>query len=229
MGINKTGFPALGVLIVTMMMHIFPAKEAVGIMLPMLLIADIFAVIYYRNYVSWKILISLLPWVLGGIAVGAWILQYLTDDTLRILIGIIILVLIALQLSRNIFGKRFNELLPNSIWFSALMGMLGGFTTMVGNAAGEVMSIYFLLKQLPKKQFIGTAAWFFFIVNMIKLPIFMYLGMLHIEVLKFDLMLAPLIIAGAFLGLKLLNIVPQKIFQSIILVLATIGGISLLI
>lgn len=228
-GINKTGFPSLGVLVVTMMMHVFPAKEAVGIMLPMLLVADTFAILYYRQNVAWKLLFSLLPWVLGGIIIGAFTLQFLTDDTLRIMIGIIVLVLITLQLTRNFFGKRFNQLLPESSSFGAFMGLMSGFTTMVGNAAGEVMSIYFLVKQLPKKEFVGTVAWFFFIVNLIKLPIFIYLDMLHIEALKFDLMLAPIIIVGAILGLKLLDIVPQKMFQIIILFLATIGGISLLI
>lgn len=228
-GINKTGLPTLGILTVTMMMFIFPVKTAVGIMLPMLLIADIFAVIYYRRNAHWRLIFSLLPWVLGGLAIGYVILQLLDGEVLRKLIGIIVLVLIVLQLMRNKFGKRFNEMLPESRWFAALMGILGGFTTMVGNAAGEVMSIYFMVKNLPKKEFVGTVAWFFFTVNVIKLPIFIHLGMITTETFKFDLLLAPLIIGGALLGVNILPRVPKHVFEGAILIAAAIGGLLLVL
>lgn len=226
-GVNKTGLPTLGILTVTMMMFVFPVKTAVGIMLPMLLTADIFAVIYYRRNAHWRIIFALLPWVLAGLAVGYVILQLVDGDVLRKIIGVIVLVLIVLQLMRTRFGTRFNEMLPESRAFAALMGILGGFTTMVGNAAGEVMSIYFMVKNLPKKEFVGTVAWFFFTVNVIKLPIFIHLGMITATTFKFDLLLAPLVIFGALLGVNILPRLPKQIFENAILIAAAVGGILL--
>ncbi|WLV25222.1 sulfite exporter TauE/SafE family protein [Aciduricibacillus chroicocephali] len=227
-GINKTGLPTLGILTVTMMMFVFPVKTAVGIMLPMLLTADIFAVIYYRRNAHWRLIFKLLPWVLVGLAAGYVTLQLLNGDLLRKIIGFIVLLLIVLQLLRNRFGTRFNEMLPESRIFAALMGILGGFTTMVGNAAGEVMSIYFLAKKLPQKEFVGTVAWFFFTVNIIKLPIFIHLGMITATTFKFDLALAPLVIIGAFIGVNVLPRLPKRIFEGAILLAAAIGGVLLL-
>ncbi|MUV38244.1 hypothetical protein JNUCC1_02080 [Lentibacillus sp. JNUCC-1] len=228
-GFNKTGVPTTGILIIAIMTMIFPAKEAVGIMLPLLLTADIFAVIYYRRDANKRILLSLMPWVLLGLGGGYVILRFIDNDFLRVMIGVIVLGLIALDVLRGRMGDQFNRVLPDSMLFSSSMGVLGGFTTMVGNAAGEVISIYMLVKGLAKRNFIGTVAWFFFTVNIIKMPLFIHLDMVTSENLLTDLMLVPAVFVGAVLGVKLLPIIPRKIFRMVILLLAGLGGLNLLI
>ncbi|MGJ9459838.1 sulfite exporter TauE/SafE family protein [Oceanobacillus sp. CF4.6] len=227
-GFSKSGLPNMIILVVTVLTFIFPAKESVGILLPMLLVGDIFAVTYYRRNVIWKHLIKLIPWVLIGILSGYFVLSQASSDQLKPLIGIIVLTMIVLQLTRQKFGERFNQLLPTSLWFVALMGILGGFTTIVGNAAGAVMTIYLLVKGLSKEDFVGTAAWFFLFVNVIKFPFYVQLGLINQASLTFNLWMLPAIIAGVFIGIKILPLIPRKVFQRLVLGLAALGGINLL-
>ncbi|MGG4179008.1 sulfite exporter TauE/SafE family protein [Virgibacillus pantothenticus] len=156
-GFSKSGLPNLVILVVTLIMFVFPAKESIGVLLPMLLIGDLFAVLYYRRNVIWKYLISLLPWILLGIISGFFVLQQVNDDQLKPIIGAIVLIMIGLKVIRDRFGERFNQLLPTSLFFTIIMEVLSGFTTMVGNAAGAIMTIYLLVKGVPKREFIGLS------------------------------------------------------------------------
>lgn len=208
---------------------IFPARESVGILLPLLIVGDLFAVVYYRRHVVWKYLLSLMPWVLIGILFGYVVLEFISSEQLKPLIGILVLLLIILHISREKLGKRFVEYLPESKVFTYLMGILAGFTTMIGNAAGGVMAIYLLVKGLPKTEFVGTGAWFFLTVNVIKLPLYMSLGIMTGESLLFNAKLIIFIIIGALLGVKVIQWMPQKMFQTIVLLFAAIGAIRLII
>ncbi|WP_153737502.1 sulfite exporter TauE/SafE family protein [Aquibacillus halophilus] len=227
-GFTKTGVSSLGILVVTILMYVFPAKESVGILLPLLIVGDIFAVIYYRRSVVWNYLISLIPWVLIGILIGYFVLDQVNSDQLKPIIGALVLALIILHVSRERLGERFNQMLPKSLGFTLLMGVLAGFTTMIGNAAGGVMAVYLLVKGLPKREFIGTGAWFFLFVNLIKVPFYISLGLITFESISFNLWLVPTIIVGAFIGVKVLPLIPQKTFQILILAFAAIGALRLL-
>ncbi|MFC2949727.1 sulfite exporter TauE/SafE family protein [Virgibacillus sediminis] len=227
-GFSKSGLPNMVILVVTILMFIFPAKESVGILLPMLMAGDLFAVAYYRRNVVWKYLVSLIPWVLAGILAGYFVLMHINSEQLKPLIGVIVLAMIALHLWREKLGQRFNEMLPTSLWFTSVMGILGGFTTMVGNAAGGVMSVYLLVKGLPKKEFVGTAAWFFLMVNLIKVPFYLQLGLINGSSLAFNLWMVPAIIIGALIGVRILPLIPQQVFARLVLGLAALGGINLL-
>lgn len=227
-GFNKAGLPTLGILIVTMLMFIFPAKAAVGVMLPMLIIADVFAVIYYRRNVVWNHLIKLLPWVLIGLSVGYFVLDIINDQLLRSIIGGLVITMVGLHVLKDRFRQNFNDLLPTSKIFISVMGTVGGFTTMVGNAAGEVMGIYLLVQGFKKEEFLGTAAWFFMIVNLIKLPLYIQLGLLSGKMILLDLKMLPIIFLGAVIGVHILPKVPQRVFNFLILGVAVIGGINML-
>ncbi|MBU9712342.1 sulfite exporter TauE/SafE family protein [Evansella tamaricis] len=229
-GVSKTGLPTLGILVVATMATVFPARESIGIVLPMLIIADVVAVTYYRRSVNWKTLFSLVPWVLGGIVIG-FILLYtiVMSRPIEIILGVIILVLIVLQFSRERWGVTWTETLPQSKIFIGIMGTLAGFTTMIGNAAGPIMAVFLLAIALPKKELIGTGAWFFLSVNLIKVPMYGYLGLITFDSIGLNLWLIPAILIGAFLGIKLVPLIPQKHFNTIILILAMVGGIRLLL
>lgn len=228
-GFSKSGLPNLVILVVTLIMFVFPARDSVGILLPMLLIGDAFAVTYYRKNVVWKHLKVLIPWVFIGIVTGYFVLEHVSDSQLKPIIGVIVLAMIVLHFVRQRLGERFNQLLPTAIWFTVLMGILGGFTTMVGNAAGAIMTIYLLVKGLPKKEFVGTGAWFFLIVNVIKFPFYLHLGLITTASLMLNTIMAPIILVGAFIGIKILPFIPQKVFTILILVLAALGGINLIV
>jgi len=226
-GFSKTGLPAAGILGVTIMASSFAAKQSVGLILPMLIIADIVAVIYYRRQVVWKHLISLIPWVLVGIISGYFLMKVIADNQLKLMIGIIVLVLVIVHVFREYRGKL--EQQSSSIWFSAILGILAGFTTMVGNAAGGVMAIYLLSRKLPKEQFIGTGAWFYLFVNVFKIPFNIDLGIISWNTLLINSMTIPVILIGTWIGIKLVPKLSQKHFQMIILALSAIGAAQLIV
>ncbi len=228
-GFSKTGIPAAGIFSVTLMALAFPVKDSVGILLPMLITGDIVAVSFYRKQVVWKHLISLIPWVLIGIIGGYFVLRAIDSAHLKILIGVLVISLVALHLIRAKWGDSFLSRFMTSMWFSAFIGILAGFATTVGNAAGGVMAIYLLSKNLPKHQFVGTGAWFFLSVNLLKVPFNLQLGLITLHSLVFNLWLVPVILVGTWIGIKLLPKIPQKYFQTVILLLSVIGAIELML
>ncbi|MDQ0254681.1 putative membrane protein YfcA [Evansella vedderi] len=229
-GVSKTGLPTLGILVVATMATIFPARESIGIVLPMLITADIIAVSYYRRSINWKTLFSMIPWVLGGILAGYVLLYTIVESRpIEIILGVIVLTLITVQFIRERWGAKWLDNMPKSKAFIVVMGTLAGFTTMIGNAAGPIMAVFLIALALPKKEFIGTGAWFFLSVNLIKVPMYLQLGLITGETLTFNAWLIVPILVGTFLGIKFLPLIPQKHFNIIILILAAIGGIRLLI
>ena len=132
-----------------------------------------------------------------------------------------------IMLWQTYYSKE-NEI-PKSHWFARLAGLTGGFTTMVGNAAGPVMTIYFLSMKLPKQQFIGTAAWFFLLVNIFKVPFhIMSWETINLESFGLNLMMLPLILLGAFIGFKIVKLIPEKPYRVFILVSVGLSALRLL-
>lgn len=228
-GFSKTGVPTLGIFVAAMMASVFPASESVGLLTPILITGDIIAILYYRKAVVWKHLFLLLPWVLVGLGFGFFVLRYIDNRTLSLLIGTLVLLLIILHLSRERLEKALNFAFTQSSAFNGGLGILAGFTTMVGNAAGSIMSIYLLSKGMNKTTFIGTNAFFFFFVNVIKVPFTMYLGLINPQSLTLNAWMIPIVLLGAFIGFKVLPHIPQKLFQTLIMTFASCGGIYLII
>lgn len=226
-GFSKTGIPAAGILSVTIMASVFAAKQSVGILLPMLIVADLVAVYYYRRQVVWKHLITLIPWVLLGILGGYMMMRIIADTELKLVIGVLVFALVIVHILRESKGKL--DQMPSQIWFSALMGILAGFATMIGNAAGGVMAIYLLSRRLPKEQFIGTGAWFFLSVNVIKVPFNIHLGIIHWDTLLLNAMVVPVILIGTWIGIRIVPKLSQTQFQWIILALSAIGALQLIV
>ncbi len=228
-GFSKTGIPSLGILVVALLAMIFPAKQSVGILLPMLITADLVAVTYYRRTVIWKHLVKLIPSVLIGVVAGFFVLGRIEDGGLSLMIGIIVLALIILHIGKDKVEEKLKFEFTQSSIFNTILGALAGFTTMVGNAAGGIMAVYLLSKGLQKKEFIGTGAWFFLTVNLIKVPFSVQLGLITKETLVFNAWMAPVIFIGTWIGIKVLPLIPQKYFQMLILGLAAIGAIRLIV
>lgn len=228
MGFAKTAVPGAAILAVMLMAVAFPPQDtklSVGALLPVLLVGDVFAVAWYRRHARWDRLLRLLPYVAAGMVPGAIVLYLATGGQLRPLLGVLVLFLLVLEVCRRKFGW---ERLSGRWWFVAVMGVLAGFGTTVGNAAGPVMSIYLISQGVLKEEFIGTAAWFFLIVNLTKLPIYVGGGMITPVTLHFDLWIAPLAALGAFFGVYVLGRIPQKLFDLLALALAGAAAVHLL-
>jgi uncharacterized protein len=235
-GLSKTGIPGLGILTVTLLAAAFGGRQSIGIMLPMLILGDVFAVLWYRRHAHWEAILGLLPWVLAGIALGAAALALLgrvSDgrDLLSPIIGWLVLTMLALHLLRHRLGERFAPQSPIGV---AATGAAAGFATTVSNAAGPVMSIYLVAHRLTKEQFIGTLAWYFFALNLCKVPIYAVLTALNPAQpiltgasLALNAALSPAVVAGVVAGKWLLPRIPQQLFETLVLFLAGVAALRL--
>lgn len=228
-GFTKTGVPTLGIFVAAIMATVFPARESVGLLTPILITGDIIAILYYRHSVVWRHLWTLMPWVLAGLLVGYWVLGAISNEYLSLVIGSLVLLLIVLHLSKDRLEQSLRFAFSQSPPFHASLGVLAGFTTMIGNAAGSIMSIYLLSKGMNKTSFVGTNAFFFFIINVIKVPFTIHLGLINADSLVWNAWMIPAVGVGAFIGFKVLPLIPQKLFQALILAFAALGGLYLII
>ncbi len=236
-GISKTGVPGVGILTIFLLATAFGGRPGIGIMLPMLLLADLFAVTWYRRDVLWEKLTVLLPWVVVGMITGAGALWFVGEikaekDILNQMIGVIILIMLGLHLLGSRLGEK---LTPKSKIGVGITGISAGFATTVSNAAGSIMAIYMSAHNAQKKEFVGTLAWYFFIVNVVKVPVYAVLTAMNpknpiftIQSLKFLAYTSPVIITGAAAGKWMLPKISQKQFEAVVLLLSAIGGIKLL-
>jgi len=227
-GLSKTGIAGLSILPVALFANVLPARESTGALLPLLLCGDVFGVMFFRKHASWPHLWRLFPWVIAGVVAGYFALGRVNNAQVQRMIGGILLAMLALHWWR---GRKQGDLaarLPHSVWFAALMGILAGFATMVANAAGPVMVLYLLAINLPKLVFLGTAAWFFLLVNAFKVPFSVKLGLITPESLLMDAILVLPMIPGALLGPRLLQYINQRAFERMVLILTLAGAVRLL-
>ncbi len=227
-GLSKTAVPGAGTVAVAIFAAVLPARQSTGTILLLLIVADIFAVVAYRRHTNWKALLRLAPAVIAGILVGVVFLFFADDAWVKRTIGVILLVVIAITLLRRRMTAPVGDEGPHPV-AAATYGTLSGFTTMVANAAGPVMSMYFLAMRFPVKEFLGTAAWFFAIVNISKLPFSIGLGLITVPGLLIDLVLVPLVIGGALFGRWLAGRLNQAVFERLVIVFTIIGAVYLLI
>ncbi|MFO7899349.1 MAG: sulfite exporter TauE/SafE family protein [Planctomycetota bacterium] len=226
-GITKTGIPGIGILAVVLLASVMDRKASLGFMLPMLITGDVVAVIYYRRRAVWHHLLRLMPPALVGIGVGHWLLGRIESDELGPIIGGIVIALLALDAWRN---RKPGELpVPTHPAFGITIGAAAGVTTMLANAAGPLIVFYFLAMRFEKEKFIGTAAWYFLVLNCVKVPLFWSRGMITAASVRADVCLAPAVLTGAVAGVFVLKRIPQTGFRLVVRLLALAGAIKLIV
>ncbi|WP_029261215.1 MULTISPECIES: sulfite exporter TauE/SafE family protein [unclassified Microbacterium] len=230
-GISKTALPGGSILAIALFAAVLPARTSTAATLLLLMVGDLFALFAYRRHAHWPTLLRLAPAVIAGLLVGFAFLALAGDGVVRRAIGVILLLMIAVTLWRRWRQSKADAAAPPSggIVLAGAYGTLGGFTTMVANAGGPVMSMYFLATRTPVQVFLGTSAWFFAIINVIKVPFLAGLGLFHAPVLLMDAVLAPLVVIGALLGLRVARRMNQRVFDRIVIVLTILGAVYLLI
>ena len=228
-GLSKTGIPGLGILNVAIFALVFPARESVGLVLVILIFGDLVAVSSYRRDASWPHLVKLFPWAAAGVVLGFFALGRVNDGQMRHIIGIILLALVVFQFirSRRPPSAEEDALLARP-WVAPLTGITAGFTTMVANAAGPVMVIYLLATRLPKILFVGTAAWYFLILNLFKVPFSAALGLINLSSLSVSLWLAPFAVLGALIGRPIVERLNQRVFELVALALTFVAALGML-
>jgi uncharacterized membrane protein YfcA len=240
-GLSKAALPGATTIAVALFAAVLPAKQSTATILVLLIVGDLFALWAYRRHADIPALLRLAPAVVAGLLLGALFLALATDVGVRKTIAVILLVLVAITLWRRFLAARTvggadaavpavapAPAAPRRVT-AGVYGALGGFTTMVANAGGPVMSMYFLAARFPVKAFLGTAAWFFATVNIIKLPFSIGLGLLTLPGLLIDLVLIPGVIVGAFAGRWIAGRISQRVFEWIVIALTIVGALYLLV
>lgn len=227
-GLSKTGVPGVGIFAVALFTLLYPSDEALratGLVLPLLIAADLIAVKAYHRHAVWSHLWRLFPWAALGIVIGFFAMEYLKAAWISQLIGVILIAMVVLHLWRKWVLK--DENVPHGVLFAGTMGTAAGFTTIIANAAGPIMVVYLLAMQLPKLEFLGTGAWYYFILNSFKVPFQWKAGTLDAQSLRLDLALVPFVWIGAFGGRALLPRINQRLFENLSLFFAAIAGVKL--
>ena len=222
-GMSKTGVHGAGMIAVPLLAGVFGGQLSSGIMLPILCLADIMGVWYYHRHASWYHLKKLFPWAVGGTLLGTWVGSSIDDSIFKMIMAIIIAISLAIMvwLER---GRK--EAVPDYPWFARLTGIAGGFTSMVGNLAGSVMAVYCLSMRLPKNEFIGTTAWFFMVINWVKIPFHVFAWeTINLNTFLLDLTTIPFIAFGGFLGVLVVRKLAEQTYRWFVIGMTVIAGI----
>jgi uncharacterized membrane protein YfcA len=226
-GFSKSGFAGVGLVTVVVMARLFPPRESTGVLLPLLIVGDLLSVWTFHRHAHWPHIWRLLPPTIVGILAGFVLMPLIPPKEFGAVIGWIVLVMVLLQMVRR-FRPQLYANVPHSRWFAWLMGVWSGVATMLANAAGPITALYFVAINVAKFEFVGTAAWFFLLVNVFKIPFSAHLGLIHFGSLLFDAMLIPAVWTGIWAGKRLVRIIPQGLFEQLLLLFAAVAALRLI-
>jgi hypothetical protein len=225
-GISKSGLPGISLLHVVIFAQLFPGRASTGVVLPMLIAGDIGAVLLVRRHARWPHVFRTLPPALVGVGAGWWLMGHFPNARWNPIIAGIVVSLALLQIGR-LWRPTLFASVPHTHAFAWSVGFVAGVVTMLANAAGPVMGLYLLAVELPKDAFVGTAAWFFLLINVLKVPFSTQLGLITARSLVFDALMVPVIAAGLFAGRSLVARLPQRFFDTLVLAFAVVAAVKL--
>ncbi|GAA3027714.1 sulfite exporter TauE/SafE family protein [Streptomyces glomeratus] len=232
-GFSKTAVSGANTVSLAIFAAVLPARASTGVLLPVLIVGDVLAVLTYRRHAHWPTLWRLFPAVAVGVVLGTLFLMWADDGVVRTSIGATLLLMAAVTVWRRRAAGRPDD--PDAVTTRAgrikarSYGVLGGFTTMVANAGGPVMSMYLLSAGFRKMGFLGTSAFFFLIVNVSKVPFSAGLGLIDGRSLLLDAALAVFVVPGAFVGKWALHRIDQRLFEQLVIAATVVGALQLLL
>lgn len=225
-GMAKAGIAGAGMIAVPLLAIPFGGKESSGLLLPILIFADIFAVAYYHRHANWFHLKRLLPFAFIGVMIGTFLGEIVDDANFKVIMVSIIFGSLLIMFWRE---KNKSPRLPDSAAVSIGIGIVGGVATMIGNLAGPIMALYLLAMRLPKDEFIGTAAWFFLIINISKVPFHIFAwNTINLDTVLLDIMLIPAIAIGVFIGITVIKRINETLFRYLVILMTAITALAMI-
>lgn len=234
-GVSKSGFAGgAGILSLPLMMLVMPVDKVSATLLPLLVLCDFNAIYHHRHNKAWdKVLAVFIPSIFGTI-IGAYVWWRVGKAGINVygvyikqfvgVIGIVFSAYILMRESAQAWITRYKPG-PIAAWIT---GISAGFCSTIAHAAGPIVGLYLFAHNMGKSLFVGTTAWTFMLINTSKLPFYYGVGLLHRDVLLFDLVLVPLIPLGSALGKWMHHRVSETVFNRVILILTVVAAIQLL-
>lgn len=227
LGLTKAGLKGTSILAVVLLALVYGTKASTGIMLPLLMLGDILAVLYYKRHVKWNYLFKYLPAIIFGVMIAVNVGKNLDEESFKFWMALIIFLSVFIMLWREI---NKNTVIPNTWLFAGPIGLATGFSTMIGNLAGGFANLFFLSTGLPKKEIIGTSAWLFMIINVFKLPFHIFSWQtITVDSLMINLYLFPGILLGFYIGIKVVEKINEKQFRYFLIGMTALGAIMIII
>ncbi len=233
-GIAKAGFGgALGLLTTPLCVLAFGAQGkspsfALGVILPLLCAGDLFSLYHYWGKWDKRNLKCLLPGVVVGVCLGAFLIGRFTPRQLNVCIGLIAVLFVIYQLARKRLSAKAAALQPSAA-NGLPFGVAAGVTSTFAHGAGPVVSIYLIAQHLPKEIFMGTTVLTFTWINWIKMPFFIANGIITTDTVLMGLKFLALIPVGIWLGLFMNRRLSEIWFGRIAHVLVFLAGVYLLV
>lgn len=232
-GVSKTAMPVAGVVAGTVLAGVLGPAQATGFVVPLLILGDLIGLAFYRSHADWRVIIRVIPGVLVGFVLTALMFVFVPPAGVARIVGVLILISLSLELRRRVLARRQENAgaphKPDHHIVTAMYGALAGMTTMGANAGGTAMSIYLIRLRVPMLAFMGTSAWFFFILNMCKVPFVLGLGYLTWDSLQTDVWFTLPLVAGALLGAFVFRRMTPEWFIRIALGLSGLAAVWLII
>jgi len=226
-GLSKGGLKGLGIFIVALTATVYGTKNSTGILVPLFIVGDILAVIYFKKHVKIKYLFQFLPAMIIGVLVATYVGNDWEEATFKKWMSVIILGSTIYMFWSEFRGKKLSV---KDKKMSGLIGFAAGFTTMIGNLAGPFANLYFLATRLPKNEIIGTAAWVFFIINIFKIPFHVFSWeTINMDTLSINAYLAPFVVLGFGVGTQLIGMFSEQNYRRFLLFVTAIGAILILV
>lgn len=230
-GFSKTAMPVAGVVAGPILAAALGPTIAAGFAVPLLLLGDLMGLLYFRQHANWRVMAKVIPGVLVGFAITALLFAFASTSVVARVIGVLLLISVALEVWRR-RSSRLTEVGESSNMRRvevAFYGTLTGITTMAANAGGAAMTLYLVKMRIPMLAFMGTSVWFFFILNLIKVPFIVPLGLITQQSLLANLWFAPVLIIGSLIGIGTFRRMNQKWFERIALTLSAVASVWLMI
>ncbi|GAB4508502.1 MAG: sulfite exporter TauE/SafE family protein [Anaerolineae bacterium] len=228
-GLSKGGVggPVAGPVLLPLLSQTMPVSKAVGLILPLLMIGDIFALRFYWREWEMHYIRLMLPLAVVGVFMGTFVLTALSDDALRRILGVITLLIVLYRL----LNERLKQLAYSPrLWHGHLAGWISGFASALANAGGPPTTAYLLLQRtLSPTAFVGTITLFFFIINLLKFPIFIQQNIIDVNALLGIAWIFPVIPLGVWFGRRIIGRINRDLFEGLMIVLLVVASVLLLV
>ena len=226
-GFSKGGLGGtLGGLATPLMALVMPADQAIGLLLPILMVADVFAVASHWKRWDWRLIILMMPGAVIGVTIGTFFITNAPTQTLKITLGIIVLLF---ALYKILEARLFNNLTYDAKdWHGAFAGTVAGFSSALAHTGGPPISIYLLMQRVPTHTFNATSALFFAIINLVKVPYYIYAHLFDFQQMRSLIWLLPLLPLGVWSGKWAADKISQKVFDKVMIVLLVVTALLLI-